>query len=293
MPTICASVKRLKKLVRPSQRRIAAEAIQEHFPISERRACRLIELHRKTARYRSRRASDEPLLQRLEELAAERRRFGYRRLDILLRREGTIANHKRIFRVYSAAGLQVRRRKKARVALARGLKAPVATVPNQIWSIDFVSDTIGQRAFRTLTVLDAFTRESVAIEADYSLPSLSVIRVLEEAALERGFPKTLVADNGPEFTSRKMLHWAAVRKIELHFIDPGKPTQNCFIESFNGSFRDECLNEHSFTSLAEARDVIAAWREDYNRVRPHKSLGKMTPEEFATSSTKQHLELVA
>lgn len=267
--------------------------MQEHFAISERRACRLIELHRKTARYRSRRADDEPLLRRLEELAAVRRRFGYRRLDILLRREGIIANHKRIFRVYRAAGLQVRRRKKARVALARGFKAPIAGERNQVWSLDFVSDTIGQRAFRTLTVLDAFTRESVAIEADYSLPSLSVIRILEEAARERGFPKTLVADNGPEFTSRKMLHWASVRKIELHFIDPGKPTQNCFIESFNGSFRDECLNEHSFTSLAEARDVIAAWREDYNRVRPHKALGKMTPEEFATSSTTQHLELVA
>jgi putative transposase len=142
-------------------------------------------------------------------------------------------------------------------------------------------------------VLDAFTRESVAIEVDYSLLSLSVIRVLEESALQRGFPKTLVADNGPEFTSRKMLHWAALRKIELHFIDSGKPTQNCYIESFNGSFRDECLNEHSFTSLAEARDLIATWREDYNRVRPHKSLGKMTPEEFATSAATQHLCLVA
>jgi len=250
-------------------------------------------VHRKTVRYRSRRTNDAALLKRLEELAAQRRRFGYRRLDILLRREGIVANHKRIYRIYSAAKLQVRRRKKARVAIARGVKAPVAMQSNDIWAMDFVSDTIIHLSFRSLTVLDAFTRESLAIEADYSVPAATVIRILEACAAEHGFPRILIADNGPEFTSRKMLHWAAHRKVELHFIDPGKPTQNCFIESFNGSFRDECLNEHSFTSLAEAREVIEAWRQDYNRVRPHKSLGKMTTEEFATSTATPHLTLVA
>lgn len=261
--------------------------------MSQRRACRLLQLHRKTARHISRRPSDAPLLKRLEELAAERRRFGYRRLDVLLRREGIVVNHKRLFRVYQVAQLQVRRRKKARVALARGLKRPEAARRNDIWAIDFVSDTIGTRSFRALTVIDAFTRESVAIEVDYSLPSAAVMRVLDESAGERGYPRVVVADNGPEFTSRKMLHWAAQRKIELHFIDPGKPTQNCYIESFNGSLRDECLNEHAFTSLAEAREIIEAWRKDYNEVRPHKSLGKKTPEEFATSAATRHLTLVA
>lgn len=253
-----------------------------------------MELHRKTARYVPHKGGDDALLGRLQELAAQRRRWGYRRLDVLLRREGIIANHKRIYRVYRAANLQVRRRKKARVALARGLQRPVAQAANQVWAIDFVHDTIGQRSFRCLTVLDAYTRECLAIAIDYSMPSLSVMRVLDLCAQERGgLPATLVSDNGPEFTSRKMLHWAAQRKIELHFIDPGKPTQNCYIESFNGSFRDECLNEHAFVTLNEAREVIEAWREDYNRVRPHKSLGKMTPEQFATSAATRHLTLVA
>ena len=279
--------------MRPSQRRFAAKAVQERFGVSERRACRLMQLHRKTARYVSRRPSDGPLLKRLEELAAKRRRFGYRRLEIFLRRDGIIANHKRIFRVYRAAKLQVRRRKKARVAIARGFKRPEATRRNEIWAIDFVSDTIGQRSFRGLSVIDAFTRECPAIAVDYSIPSLSVTRALDQCAEERGYPTMIVADNGSEFTSRHMLHWAAQRKIELHFIDPGKPTQNCYVESFNGSLRDECLNEHAFTSLAEAREIIEAWRTDYNQVRPHKSLGKKTPEEFAQSLTTRHLTLVA
>jgi putative transposase len=279
--------------VRPSQRRFAAKAIQQRFGLSERRACRLVQLHRKTARYISRRPSDGPLLKHLEELAAKRRRFGYRRLEIFLRRDGIVANHKRIYRVYRAAHLQVRRRKKARVAIARGFKRPEATQRNEIWAIDFVSDTINRRSFRGLSVLDAFTRECVAIDVDYSIPSMSVTRALDQCAAERGYPRTIVSDNGSEFTSRHMLHWAAQRKIELHFIDPGKPTQNCYVESFNGSLRDECLNEHAFTSLSEAREIIEAWRTDYNEVRPHKSLGKKTPEEFAKSLTTRHLTLVA
>jgi putative transposase len=279
--------------VRPSQRRFAAKAIQDRYGLSERRACRLVQLHRKTARYASSRPSDEPLLKHLEELAAKRRRFGYRRLDVFLRRDGIVANHKRIYRIYRAANLQVRRRKKARVAIARGFKRPQATRRNEIWAIDFVSDTVGTRSFRGLSIIDTCTRECVAIAVDYSLPSLAVTRVLDQCAEERGYPRIIVADNGPEFTSRRMLHWAAQRKVELHFIDPGKPTQNCYVESFNGSLRDECLNEHAFTSLHEAREIIDAWRTDYNQVRPHKSLGKKTPEEFAKSITTRHLELVA
>lgn len=253
----------------------------------------MVNLHRKTARYQSCRENDNVLLERLTALAEKRRRWGYRRLDTILRREGIVANHKRIYRVYSAAKLQVRRRKKTRVAIARGEKPPSATAANQVWAMDFVSDTIGQRSFRSLTIVDTFTRESPAIEADYSLPSASVIRVLERCAAERGaFPKKLIVDNGPEFTSRKMLHWAAARNVELHFIDPGKPTQNGFIESFNASFRDECLNEHTFLSLTQARQFIEDWRQDYNNVRPHTSLRKMTPEEFAASIATPHLTLV-
>jgi len=201
--------------VRPSQRRFAAKAVQAWFGLSQRRACRLLQLHRKTARYVSSRPSDAPLLKRLEELAAERRRFGYRRLDVLLRREGIVVNHKRLFRVYRSAHLQVRRRKKARVALARGLKRPEAMQRNEIWAIDFVSDTIGTRAFRSLPIIDAFTRECVAIHVDYSVPSATVTRVLDQCAEQRGYPRVLVSDNGPEFTSRKMLQWAARNKIEL------------------------------------------------------------------------------
>jgi len=267
--------------------------VQERFSFSERRVCRLLNLHRKTIRYRCKAKNDEHLLNRLKHFAAKRRRWGYRRLDVLLRREGIIANHKRVFRVYSAAKLQVRRRKKTRVAIARGLEPPKATHLNEYWAMDFVHDTIGKRSVRYLTVVDLYNRESPMIYADFSIPSRCVARKLERVGFERGaLPATIIVDNGPEFSSRHILQWAAEHGIELHFIVPGKPTQNCYIESFNRSFRDECLNEHSFTSLAESRDIVEAWRKDYNAVRPHTSLGKRTPLEFAKLAVTPHFALV-
>lgn len=233
------------------------------------------------------------MLRRLSELAAERRRFGYRRLNVLLRREGIIVNHKRIYRVYSEAKLQVRKRVKRRVALGRGEALPRATRPNQRWSMDFVHDTLhSARRIRTLNIVDDFTREAVAIEVDTSIGGSRVVNVLDRLHAQRGvYPETLVMDNGTEFTSLAMLAWASSTRVQLHYIAPGKPTQNAFIESFNGKFRDECLNDNVFTTLEEARKIIEAWRLDYNENRPHRSLGQLTPNAFATAQLHSLLTL--
>ena len=229
-----------------------------------------------------RRTDDSALLARLQELAAERRRFGLRRLGVMLRRDGLVINHKRVYRVYSEANLRVRKRLKRRVALGRGDRAPVVSSRNERWSLDLVHDTLQDtRRIRALTIVDDFTRESLAIEVDTSTSGVRMTNVLERIASDRGWPKTIVMDNGTEMTSLAMLAWAAKRVVKLHYIAPGKPTQNAFIESFNGRFRDECLNEHVFLTLAEARETIEAWRIDYNVSRPHKSLGYLTPNEFA------------
>jgi putative transposase len=232
-------------------------------------------------RYVSRRPDDAPLRQRLEALALQRRRFGYRRLHVLLQREGIVVNHKRLRRVYRAANLQVRKRIKRRVALGRGTPPPLVNRINERWSLDFVHEVLRDgRRMRILTIVDDYSREALAIELDTSLPSPRVTRTLDHLGSLRGYPETIVLDNGPELTSLAMLRWAADRNVRLHHIDPGKPTQNAYIESFNGKFRDECLNEHEFWSLGEARAVIDAWRLDYNHARPHAALGNRTPEEF-------------
>jgi putative transposase len=264
------------------QRRRAVRAIRENLAISERQACAIAKCNRRMFRYKSRKiTNDAALRSRLEELAAERRRFGYRRLHVLIRRDGFVVNHKRLRRVYREANLQVRKRVRRRVALGRGNPAPVVSTMNERWSLDFVHDTLASgRRIRALTIVDDFTHESPAIEVDTSLSGERVTRVLDEVGRVRGFPKIIVMDNGPELTSLAMLRWAADRGIQLHHIAPGKPTQNAFIESFNGKFRDECLNEHAFESLAEAREIIEAWRLDYNANRPHSSLDNRTPEEF-------------
>jgi len=224
---------------------------------------------------------DLPIQQRLEELAIERRRFGYRRLHVLLRREGLAINIKRTRRIYRAANLQVRRRKKRRIALGRGNPKPLVSRINERWSLDFVQDSLQSgRRFRALTIVDDFTRESLGIEVDFSLSGARMARVLDMIGSIRGFPECIVLDNGSEMTSIAMLQWSLQRRVRLHFIEPGKPTQNGFIESFNGKFRDECLNENQFTTLSEARTTIEEWRIDYNLNRPHSSLGNKTPEEF-------------
>ena len=256
---------------------------------SQRRACRLVGQEPKTFRYASKRPDDAAIRQRLKELALERRRFGYRRLYILLQREGIVLNHKKLYRLYREERLMVRKRGGRKRAL--GTRAPMAIPqgPNQRWSLDFVSDALAcSRRFRILTVVDDFSRECLALVADNSLSGLRVTRELDRIVEMRGRPCMIVSDNGTELTSRAMLGWQQDHRVEWHYIAPGKPTQNGFVESFNGRLRDECLNEHLFTSLPEARRIIEAWRIDYNTTRPHSSLNGLTPTEFAARPIEGH-----
>jgi putative transposase len=249
--------------------------------VSQRAACRIACCPRSVAQYRIRRIDDPLLLERLKALAAERRRFGYRRLTMMLRREGFVVNHKRIHRIYRVEGLQLRARHKRGVRYVRGNVVPTVSRPNERWSLDFVHDALSNgRKFRSLTIVDDFTRESIGIEVDFSLTGDRVVRVLSRLADTRGLPSTLKFDNGTEFTSNAMLGWAAQVNVELHFIEPGRPMQNGSVESFNGRFRDELLNEHAFPTIFHARSAIEAWRIDYNDHRPHTALGGLTPAEF-------------
>ncbi len=269
-------------MVTPAAKRKAARVMVTDFRRSEAGACRLVGLGRSTYRYEARRATDEELRERIRALASGRPRFGYRRLGIFLRREGHQINHKRLFRLYRSEGLALPRKRPKRRFWQRPQPLMPATAPCQRWSIDFVADRFeGNRRFRAFTVVDDCSRECPTIHVDTSIGGLRVVRLLEELRLTRGFPSTIVCDNGPEFTSRVFLTWAEERGIEIRFIQPGKPTQNAFIESFNGRLREECLEAHWFTSLRHAREVIEAWRLDYNEVRPHSSIGDKTPAEFA------------
>jgi putative transposase len=262
-------------------RKAAVARLVEQRGLSQVRACRLVGLNRSSMNYRPRRPDDSKLRQRLRELAAERRRFGYRRLGWLLEREGHVLNRKKLYRLYREEKLMVRRRGRRKRAI--GTRAPLA-VPaavNRRWSLDFVSDALGDgRRFRILCVVDNFSRECLAAVVDTSLGGVRVVRELERLVSERGTPEVIVSDNGTELTSCAVLRWATGR-LDWHYIEPGKPIQNAFIESFNSRLRDECLNEHVFLSLAEARETIEAWRHDYNHLRPHSSLGALTPTEFA------------
>jgi putative transposase len=239
-------------------------------------------------RYETHGGDDTAVRVRLKELAGEKRRYGYRRLHVLLRREGVSVNHKCVERIYREEGLSVRKRKRKRIAAGIRLPALQAAQPDHVWCLDFVSDALAWgRKLRMLTVVDTFTRESLAIEVDTSLSGARVARVLDRVISERNaVPAEIVMDNGPELTSKALDQWAYDRGVRLRFIDPGKPVQNCYIESFNGRLRDECLNEHWFTSLYDAREKIEAWRVEYNRERPHSSLGNQTPEEFRASVTR-------
>ena len=249
---------------------------------SQRGACRLLGVHRSLARYRRKRTDLPGLRERLCTLAAERRRFGSWRLYLLLRREGWLVNHKRVYRLYREEGLLVRRRKRKRMCGARRVPLAIPSRENQHWSMDFVADSlISGRRLRSLNIVDDCTRRCLATEVDTSLPGARVVRVLEKLAFQRGLPEVITVDNGPEFAGKILDAWAYEHHVQLRFIDPGKPVQNAYVESFNGRLRDECLNEHWFSTLAEARAIIGAWREDYNTVRPHSALGDLTPNEFA------------
>lgn len=268
-------------MVTAQQRRSAVAYVQESAAVSQRCACRWLGVARTPIRYQSRRPPDVELRAKLRALAEAHPRWGVPRLVWLLRREGIGDNYKRIERIYREEGLAVRRRRRKRVAQPR-VERPAPTAPNERWSMDFVRDTLSSgRAFRALTLVDDFTRECLHIEVDTSLPGLRVVRVLEQLAISRGVPQSIVVDNGPEFAGRALDEWAHQRGVTLSFIQPGKPTQNCYIESFNGRLRDECLNLHWFLSLADARRTIEDWRERYNSARPHSGLAGCTPSEFA------------
>jgi putative transposase len=260
--------------------------LQEQHGLSQRRASSLIECNRTTARYISRRSDDIALRARLRELAQDNPALGYRMLCGFVRLEGWPVNHKKVYRLYRDQGLQLRRQGRKRLkSEGRGLPQP-ATCINEEWALDFVHDSLCDgRSFRTLNMIDAFSRECLAIEMDTSLSSERVVRVLERQIEVRGAPQRLRIDNGPEFRAKALDVWAKKNGVTLFFIEPGKPTQNGQIESFNGRFRQECLDQEWFTSLKEARQIIEDWRIRYNTKRPHSSLGYEPPEVWA----KRHL----
>ena len=250
--------------------------------LSERRACRLVGLDRSTFQYHKKTGADADLRERLKTVAGERRRFGYRRLGILLQREGLAVNHKKLFRLYREEGLAVRQRRGRKRALGTRKPTIVPSRANERWSLDFVSDSLAEgRRFRALCIVDDFSREALAIVADFSLSGVRVARELDRLVSWRGRPSVIVSDNGTELTSHAVLKWSQETRIDWHYIAPGKPTQNAFVESFIGRLRDECLNENLFGTLAEARLLIEDWRQDYNTLRPHSSLGGMPPSLYA------------
>lgn len=280
-------------MVKAASRREAARYLQQSYRVSERRAGQLLLLSNSSLRYRSRRPAAGELRQRLRELAHERPRYGYQRLWALLRREGWHVNHKRVYRLYCEEGLKLRKRRRRGRAQVERVPLPQPMKADERYSMDFMRDTLADgRVFRTLNIVDDYTRECLAIEVDTSLPGERVVRVLERLAVMGRQPLHIVVDNGPEFASRAVDQWAARRGVSLRFIDPGKPIQNAYIESFNGKFRDECLSQHWFISLEEARYVTEEWRIDYNERRPHRSLQHQTPAEFAAKcSSYQIVEL--
>lgn len=263
--------------------------MQEATTISERRACRLVGIARSVYRYEAAaNPSDNEVQDRLSELASERRRFGYRRLHALLRREGIEINHKRVYRLYSDAGLAVRKRKKRRGVAVEREPLLLPEAPNQVWSMDFVMDALATgRRIKILTLVDDFSKEALDLVVEHSISGDYVTRVLDRIAQFRGYPKAIRTDQGPEFTGKALDQWAYRHGVQLKLIQAGKPTQNAYIESFNGKFRDECLNEHWFTSLPHARDLIAIWRQDYNEHRPHSALDYATPSEFAAKTRQR------
>ena len=274
--------------------------VAEHS-LSERRACRLVGLSRDS--YRNPPEPDQATVElsgKIIEIAQVRRRFGYSRIHDLLRPQFPGVNHKRVYRLYTQANLTVRKRRKAKRPLSERVPLQLAKTINEVWSMDFVSDSLAnERRIKCLTVADDFSHESVEIAVDYGISGQYVTRILDRAAVFRGYPLAVRTDNGPEFTSRAFISWASSHGIQHILIQPGRPMQNGYIESFNGKFRDECLNEQWFESLPQARVAISTWSQDYNEVRPHSSLGRIPPAKFAelhrhragdanqTSTTKQ------
>ena len=275
-------------MVTTGQRRAVVTDACTRRALTERRACRYVGVHRALVRYHPRREPQEALRARLRELAVAKPRWGSPRLTWRLRRDGWPVNHKRIERLVREEHLLVGQRpRRKRVAVAR-VPAPVPTRPDERWSMDFVRDTlIDGRPYRIWTLVDDATRECPQLVVQRSLPAARVVEALEMLLLVRGTPRAIVCDNGPEFVSQALDQWADERGIRLDFIRPGRPVENCFIESFNGKLRDECLNAHHFATLAEAQQHIEAWRVEYNTDRPHRGLDRRTPAEFAALFTPE------
>lgn len=264
-------------------KRKAVHAMQEVTTISERKACLLVGINRASMRYQPQsKESDVELSARIQELALERKRFGYRRIHHLLRREGTEVNHKRVYRLYREAGLTVRKRKRRKSLCVEREPLLLPSLPNHTWSMDFVMDALSSgRRIKCLTIVDDFTKECLDITVASGISGDEVVAILEAIAAFRGYPEAVRTDQGPEFTGKALDQWAYDHGVILKLIQAGKPTQNAYIESFNGKFRDECLNEHLFRDLSHARKLISDWRIDYNENRPHSSIGYLTPSEFA------------
>jgi len=255
----------------------------EQFQLSERRACRLVGLSRDSLRNPPKASEQTQALRcRIVDIAHQRRRFGYRRVHDLLRRDFPGVNHKRVYRLYREANLAVRKRKKSKRPLNERVPLQLAKAVNEVWSMDFVSDSLSNgRRLKYLTVADDFSHECVDIAVDFGISGEYVTRLLDRAAVFRGYPDMVRTDNGPEFTSRVFMAWAQTHGIRHILIQPGRPMQNGYIESFNGKFRDEHLNESWFETLQQARNAASIWKQDYNQVRPHSSVGRIPPAEFA------------
>lgn len=267
--------------MKPAARRQLVSRLRQAYQLTEKRACGLIGITGWSNRYRSCRDAQVELRQRLKELASSRVRYGYRRLTVLLRRQGWAVNAKRVYRLYREEGLQVRTKRTKRAARAR-VALPGAVRANQRWSMDFVSDRLADgRWFRVLTIIDQYTRECLCAYADRSQTGEKVVQHVARLAGSRGVPESITSDNGGEFAGRAMDHWAHESGVKLDFIHPGRPVQNGYIESFNGRLRDECLNAEVFVNLEDAREKLERWRLDYNQLRPHSALADRTPEEFA------------
>ena len=269
-------------MVKPTAYRRAVGSVMAEFDMSQRRACRALGFPRSSCLYRGRRVEPKDLLERLKALAAKNARHGYRMLHLLLRREGFKVNHKRIYRMYRAEGLSVRRKHRKRIVSALRIPQPKPTRPNERWAMDFVHDVVwGGRRFKIFVVIDLFTRECLSLVVDTSIGGARVARALGELVDVRGKPEAITVDNGPEFSGKVLDAWAYQVGVKLLFIRPGKPIENAFVESFNGKLRGECLNQHWFTSLDHACAIVEAWRIEFNEARPHSSLDGMTPREYA------------
>jgi putative transposase len=263
----------------------------ERHGLSQRRACSLVVVSRTVMHYKPK--ADElnnRIEERLKALAAKHRRYGHPRLHVLIRREGFAVNHKRTEAIYRREGLTLRIRRKKKFAAVVRVPLPAATRPNERWAMDFIQDALWSgRKFRTLSIVDTYTRECMTVEADTSLPGFRAVRILERLVDLKGLPDSIRVDNGPEFISKVLDEWAYRNGVKLDFIRPGKPVENAHVESFHGKFRDECLNENYFSDIHEARTKIEEWRIEYNTFRPHSSLNYQTPEEFLKQCEQEQL----